>query len=35
MPEHAHFDEARRAWNLAIDQRPAAVVFPEAPQDVA
>jgi hypothetical protein len=34
-PEHAGFDEARRAFNLAIDQRPAAVVFPESPQDVA
>ena len=34
-PEHARFDEARRAWNLAIDQRPAAVAFPESPQDVA
>ena len=35
IPEHARFDEARRAWNLAIDQRPAAVVYPESPQDVA
>ena len=35
IPEHASFDEARRAWNLAIDQRPVAVVFPESPQDVA
>ena len=35
IPEHARFDEARRAFNLAIDQRPAAVVFPESPQDVA
>lgn len=26
IPEHASFDEARRAWNLAIDQRPVAVV---------
>jgi hypothetical protein len=34
-PEHARFDEARRAWNLAIDQRPAAVAFPESAQDVA
>jgi FAD/FMN-containing dehydrogenase len=33
-PEHARFDEARRAWNLAIDQRPAAVAFPETPRDV-
>jgi FAD binding domain/Berberine and berberine like len=35
IPEHARFDEARRAWNLAIDQRPAAVAFPESAQDVA
>jgi FAD/FMN-containing dehydrogenase len=35
IPGDARFDEARRAWNLAIDQRPAAVAFPESPQDVA
>jgi FAD binding domain/Berberine and berberine like len=35
LPEHAGFDEARRAWNLAVDQQPAAVAFPESPQDVA
>ena len=35
LPGHARFDEARRAWNLAVDQRPAAVVFPESAQDVA
>ena len=35
IPEHARFDEARQAWNLAIDQRPAAVAFPESAQDVA
>ena len=34
-PEHGRFDAARRAWNLAIDQDPAAVVFPESAQDVA
>ena len=34
-PEHARFDEARRGWNLAIDQRPSAVVFPESAEDVA
>jgi UDP-N-acetylenolpyruvoylglucosamine reductase len=33
--ERAGFDEARRAWNLTVDQRPAAVVFPESPEDVA
>jgi FAD/FMN-containing dehydrogenase len=35
IPEHAGFDDARRAWNLAIDQRPSAVVFPESAQDIA
>lgn len=35
IPEHAGFDAARAAWNLAIDQQPAAVVFPESAQDVA
>ncbi|MBV9197328.1 MAG: FAD-binding oxidoreductase [Solirubrobacterales bacterium] len=34
-PEHARYDQARRAWNLAIDQRPAAVVFPQSADDVA
>jgi len=34
-PEHARFDEARRAWNLTVDQQPAAVVFPEFAVDVA
>ena len=34
-PAHPHFDEARRAWNLTVDQRPAAVVFPETGRDVA
>jgi FAD/FMN-containing dehydrogenase len=28
------WDEARRAWNLAVDQRPRAVVYPEAVEDV-
>ena len=35
IPQHVRFDEARQAWNLAVDQRPAAVVFPESTQDVA
>jgi FAD/FMN-containing dehydrogenase len=35
IPEHSRFDEARRAWNLTVDQRPAAVVFPESAEDVA
>jgi hypothetical protein len=34
LPEHGNWDEARRAWNLAVDQQPAAVVFPESAQDV-
>jgi hypothetical protein len=28
IPDDGRFDEARRAWNLAIDQRPVAVAFP-------
>jgi hypothetical protein len=28
------WDEARRAWNLAVDQHPAAVALPETAQDV-
>jgi predicted outer membrane lipoprotein len=35
IPQHVRFDAARQAWNLAVDQRPAAVVFPESAQDVA
>jgi FAD binding domain len=35
LPGDRGFDEARRAWNLAVDQRPAAVVFPESAADVA
>ena len=35
IPQDVRFDEARPAWNLAIDQRPAAVAFPDSPQDVA
>ncbi len=33
-PEQADWDEARRAWNLAVDQRPSAVAFPESAADV-
>jgi hypothetical protein len=29
------WDEARQAWNLAADQQPAAVAFPESSDDVA
>ena len=35
LPGDGRFDEARRAWNLAIDQRPAAVIFPASPAVVA
>ena len=33
-PDDAGWDEARRAWNLAVDQRPAAVAFPLTDSDV-
>jgi hypothetical protein len=35
LPSDQRFDGARRAWNLAVDQRPAAVVFPESAAEVA
>jgi FAD/FMN-containing dehydrogenase len=34
-PTDAGFDQARQAWNLAIDQRPAAVAYPHTAADVA
>src|SRR3954464_12310036 len=34
-PDDHGYDEARMAWNLAADQRPAAVVLPESDTDVA
>jgi hypothetical protein len=33
-PDDDCWDAARTAWNLAVDQRPAAVAFPETPEDV-
>jgi FAD/FMN-containing dehydrogenase len=33
--EHPEFDHARRAWNLAVDQQPAAIVSPTCVEDVA
>jgi hypothetical protein len=33
-PGDESWDEARQAWNLAVDQRPAAVVLPEGVDDV-
>jgi FAD/FMN-containing dehydrogenase len=35
LPGDPDWDEARRAWNLAADQRPAAVVHAESAADVA
>ena len=29
------WDEVRQAWNLAVDQRPVAIVFPESSDDVS
>ncbi len=34
FPDDPAYDEARRAWNLAIDQRPAAIALPETVDDV-
>jgi FAD/FMN-containing dehydrogenase len=34
VPGDHGYDEARRAWNLAADQRPAAVVFAQSAADV-
>src|SRR3954471_14817832 len=33
-PEDSNWDEARLAWNLAVDQRPAAVAIPETVDDI-
>ncbi|HLY50853.1 MAG TPA: FAD-binding oxidoreductase [Solirubrobacteraceae bacterium] len=33
-PGAPDWDEARRAWNLAVDQRPAAVALPESARDI-
>jgi FAD binding domain/Berberine and berberine like len=33
-PGDESWDEARKAWNLAVDQRPAAVALPESAADV-
>jgi FAD binding domain/Berberine and berberine like len=34
LPDSANWNEARTAWNLAVDQRPEAVVFPETADEV-
>ncbi len=33
-PDDVGWDTARQAWNLAVDQRPIAVVYPETAEDV-
>src|SRR4029453_15377128 len=35
LPVDNEWDAARQAWNLSVDQRPVAVVFPEAAEDIA
>ena len=35
LPGDPTWDTARQAWNLAVDQRPVAVVYPESADDVA
>jgi FAD/FMN-containing dehydrogenase len=34
LPDDEGWDAARQAWNLAVDQRPAAVALPESAADV-
>ena len=34
FPTDPGWDDARRAWNLAVDQRPAVVALPETVDDV-
>src|SRR5690349_15228913 len=34
VPGDERYDELRMAWNLAVDQRPAAVAVPESAEDV-
>jgi FAD/FMN-containing dehydrogenase len=35
LPHDPEWNDARRAWNLAVDQQPAAVALPESAEDVA
>ena len=35
LPDDARFNDARRAFNLAVDQRPSAIVYPESAHDAA
>ena len=34
FPDDSRYDDARQAWNLAADHRPAVVVLPTSPEDV-
>ena len=34
FPDHPSWDAAREAYNLAVDQRPAAIAFPADAADV-
>ena len=34
LPHDPSWNEARVAWNLAVDQQPAAVALPESAEDV-
>ena len=34
LPSDESWDEARQAWNLAVEQRPVAVVFPASADDM-
>jgi FAD/FMN-containing dehydrogenase len=34
LPHDSNWNDARRAWNLAVDQQPAAVALPESAEDV-
>ena len=35
QPGDERWDTARQAWNLAVDQRPVAIAYPESADDVA
>ena len=35
LPGDERWDTAKQAWNLAVDQRPVAIVYPESAEDVA
>ncbi|MFC0681787.1 FAD-binding oxidoreductase [Lysobacter korlensis] len=35
LPGSARYDELRMPWNVAVDQRPAAVALPTTPEDVS